>query len=249
MSLTPMQQHMKRVRDEQEKVNQQKRLDSGDIKAADDSVDNYSAFEVTKASLETDVKALSALPKDERDKQRKDVLIPRYKGHVDAYIESNQVYANPVLVYMIIWLIDLCRIGSALELAKVAISQSQAMPGHFKSNLATFIADSVLAWAEKEHKLGNSIEPYFNQVFVSLDTWQVPDVVKMKYQKMAGLVAFDNDQFQDAISYFENAIGLETPQRKAQVTTKLDKARKIIAESLPAPGDSTQPSEPKPDTE
>lgn len=224
---SPMQRHIQEARKKQEQKAIKEKLDQGTTKPASESPSDYSEFEVIKASAEQDHAAIGNTAKDDRDTLRTS-LVKRYMGHIEAYLNGGEVFANPVLVYVIIWLFDLKRIGEALKLAFVAIEQDQKMTV-FKRNLATWVADTVRDWAEAEHKEGRTVEPYFYQVFEMLGGWPVPSVVAMKYNKLAGLIAFDNEDFETAIKYFEAAEALQADNAKAQVGTKLKEAKKKLA--------------------
>lgn len=224
---TPMQRHIQRVREEQAKKAAKENLDHGQVSEIKSTSNDYSAFEVIKGAAEQDNITIGQTAKDERDNVRTS-LVKRYMAHVTEYLKIGDVYANPVLVLVMLWLFDLKRIGEALKLAYVAIEQKQVMPKHIKRDLATWVADTVRDWAENEHKAGRPVAPYFYDVFEKLGSWPVPDVVVMKFNKLAGQIEFNADEFEKAITYFEAAEALETGKNKAQVGTKLDAARKKV---------------------
>lgn len=220
---TPFQRHMKEMLAKDTKAKQVKALDAGDLKTAESTVTDYSQFEVLESSLKNDVTALANTPTGERDEQRK-TFIARYLPHVEKYVESAEVYANQILVMVMMWLFDNRDISNALKYALVAIEQGQKMPQQFNRNLATFVADAVLDWADRELKLGHAIDPYFSQVLTKLDDWAVPEVVHMKYNKMAGTLALDEKRYADAVKYLQKANEYGTSNNPAKVKTKLDKA-------------------------
>lgn len=221
---TPFQRHMKEMLAKDTKAKQVKALDEGDLKTAENTVTDYSQFEVLESSLKNDVTALANTPTGERDDLRK-TFIARYLPHVEKYVESAEVYANQILVMVMMWLFDNRDISKAVKYALVAVDQGQKMPQQFSRNLATFVADAVLEWADRELKMGHAIDPYFSQIYMKLDDWAVPDVVLMKYNKLAGTLAFDNEKYKDAIYFLEKANEYGTANNPAKVKTKLDKAR------------------------
>ncbi len=108
--------------------------------------------------------------------------------------------------------------------------------------MATFVSDVVLEWCQKEYDLGKSCAPYFDLSFRLLDEeWTVPDVVTMKYNKLAGKIANDAGDFKGAEKYLETAIKFETPNNKAQVTTLLNKVRKELAKQIEPALDTPKP--------
>lgn len=224
---TPFQMHQQRVREELKRKEQEKALDQNDASTALKTTE-YAEFEILKKSLSNDAKALSGITQgDEKNAKRKE-LISRYMPHVEAYIEKGEEFANPVLIQVMLWMFDLFRIDQALKLAEIAIKQNQLMPENFKRTLPTFVADEVLEWSKNEYKINNSVEPYFTDTFEKMLDWPVPQVVKMKYFKFKGEMAFDAKQWGDAIEAFTKAEELETSQNKAAVKTKLATAKKEL---------------------
>lgn len=236
---SPMQRHMEKVRTEQKAAGVKARLDNGSAKAIEKTATDYSEFEVLKSSLDQDIKAMGGFPKgQERNKFRLETLLPRYMPHVEAYRDSGEEYANPVLVAVVMWLVDLGRIGDAMEWALLAIEQKQQMPGNFNRNFETFFADGVLAWAEKEYKAKNSPEPYLTSVFESLSDWSVPDVVKMKYNKLLGTILFNEKKYEECAPFLQMADSLGDSSNPAKVGTKLDKALKEIEKAKKEQGEN-----------
>jgi hypothetical protein len=222
--LSPMQEHMARVKKAQavKEIKENKAAATAPAKNTDT---NYSEFEVLTAAVESDVTALNAKPKQERNAVRK-TLVDRYMGHIEAYLQAGIEYANPVLVYMVMWLFDLGRIADATRLGLIALQQNQKMIKTFKRPLATFIFDEVLAWAEAENKNGKSNSPYFSQFLDLLDEHELPDIVKMKYYKLAGNMAFDEKDMATAEKYY--VLAIEAEPAKAKVDIKLKTARKAL---------------------
>lgn len=221
--LSPMQRHLKAAREKQALEEKREQLDQGKAEAPEPSQDNYAEFEVTKASAEQDHEALRNTARDERDAKRGE-LVKRYQGFVESYLEQAEVYANPVLVYVMLWLFDLKKIGEALKLAFVAIEQKQEMVAPFKRNVATFVVDFIADWAKGELKEGHAVEPYLSQVLEKIESWPVEDVVAMKFYKLAGEAAYHGERYQEAVQHLKTAQSLETAKHKAKVKTILDKA-------------------------
>ncbi len=79
-------------------------------------------------------------------------------------------------------------LDKALEWADIAIAQQQATPERLRSNFPTFVADTMLAWAEESAGRGESIEPYFSHTFENVATrWRLHEQVTAKWYKFAGL--------------------------------------------------------------
>lgn len=222
---TPFQNHMNRVREQQAREQQKKKLEAKEPDAAAESASDYTQFELLKMSLEQDVQAAKNVTRGKaRDEMRDDTLIPRYLPHAEAYAESGEEYANPVLVWVMIWLLDAGRIEKAMPLAMLAIKQGQAMPADFKRELPVWVADTVRDWAEQQYKAGHSPDPYFSEMFKALEDIDVPHVVTMKFNKLAGKMAFDQEEYESAVKFLQAANALSTSSHPAQVDTLLKKA-------------------------
>ncbi|ENQ1524205.1 terminase, partial [Salmonella enterica] len=125
---------------------------------------------------------------------KRNTLLPRWLPHAQAYLEGERVYQNPVLVYCIIWLFDTGQFEMALRWTDIAIEQGQKTPENFKSELPTFVAHFILEWAETEAERGNSIAPYFQQVFEKIrDKWRVNERLAARYWRFAGVLLLRGD--------------------------------------------------------
>ncbi|MEY8251735.1 MAG: phage terminase small subunit [Colwellia sp.] len=227
-----MQAHIAAVKKQQVKEVTEAAHESGNVDVIKHTAENYSEFEVLTVAAECDASNVRKLASSDRNEAR-ETFLKKYMRHVKAYLDLGDVYANPVFVYVVMMLVDLGRISDVVKFGFIAVAQQQQTPIFIKRDMATFISDSVLAWSEKEYKLGKSVSPYFNQTFTKLDEWSVPNVVKMKFNKLAGLIAFDEKKFEQTVKYFEAAIGFEEGSNKAKVGTKLNKAKELISKQKP----------------
>ncbi|EDS0877650.1 terminase, partial [Salmonella enterica] len=151
MALSPAQRHSQRIAMEQKLKRSQ-------------ALETTESMHLLVKALETDVEHVRSLPTiADRIEFKRDVLLPRWVPTVEAYLESKQVYANPVFAWCVIWLFDVGELDQALEWADIAISQQQATPDQLRSNFPTFVADTMLAWAQESAGRGESIEPYFSR--------------------------------------------------------------------------------------
>lgn len=153
MALSPAQRHSQRIAMEQKLKHSQ-------------ALGTTESMHLLVRALEKDVEhARTLLTIADRIEFKRDVLLPRWVPTVEAYLESNQVYANPVFAWCVIWLFDVGDLDKALDWADIAISQQQATPDRLRSNFPTFVADTMLAWAQETAGRGESIEPYFSRTF------------------------------------------------------------------------------------
>ncbi|EMN6529634.1 terminase [Salmonella enterica subsp. enterica serovar Bredeney] len=154
-----------------------------DLLRAEDSM------HIKLAALDIDVKRLRSLTTlaDRIDMKSND-LLPKWEPVAREYVESGEAYPNPILVYCIIWLIDVRRFDTALAWADLAIQQGQEMPPNIKSKMPAFIAASIYDWAEVEAEAGRTVEPYFQQVFDKVaHHWRLHERIASKYYRFAAL--------------------------------------------------------------
>lgn len=186
MAMTPSQRHRARIKAAQT-------LDQRGALAA-----TPVSFHLQKLELESDVERLRSLPRTEdRIEMKRDELLPRWMPTVEAYLAGDARYANPALVYCVIWLFDTGEMGKALDWADTAIAESQAMPENFKSTMPAFVADTVLEWAVSQAEAGHSIEPYFGRTFENIrEKWRLHEDINAKWFKFAGLYLLRDEKGQ-----------------------------------------------------
>lgn len=198
MALSPAQRHSLRIATEQRLKQSQ-------------AVDSSESMHILIAALEKDVaqaRSIQFIP--DRVAFKRDVLLPRWMPTVEAYLASGQVYANPVLAWCVIWLFDVGDLDKALDWADIAISQQQATPDRLRSNFPTFVADTMLAWAEESAGRGESIEPYFSRTFDRVaNTWRLHEQVTAKWFKFAGLELLRGEDGQKTAAGVDDVATLE----------------------------------------
>jgi len=177
-----------------------------------------------------DYAALKVIKSHEQRNKQKAEIIPNYMPYIEAYLAGKERYKNPVLVIIMIWAFDCGDIGLAMKLAQEAMKANDELPQikdvvAFKSNLQDFILDSVFDYLEGEQKQGRTVEPYLSTAFEWLESIETFDQVKAKFHKLAGLHAFELEDWKATIEHFETAEKLDS---KIQVTTKLKEAKKKL---------------------
>ena len=174
-----MRNHQRRVEAEQE-------MKAGNVEAV---VASPNSLHVQLAALRLDVDRLRSQPqRADRIAMKRDELLPKWMPWAEQYLESGDVFNNPVFSYCVIWLFDTGELGQALEWAEIAIEQGQETPENIRSDFAHFVADNMLEWAETEADNSRSVEPYFSAVSDRvLEHWKVNEFVRAKYLRFAAL--------------------------------------------------------------
>lgn len=165
-----------------------------------------------------------------RAQVKRDSLIPEFEKYLKAYRAAEQNYPNEPLIYFVIWQFDVGDIENALDWGFFALEQKQAMPERFKRDLATYIADETLAWAEREFKAGNSIEPYFTQVLKKVESeWELFEKITANYFKLTGMALLagepDEEKQKAALGYFQKA---HEKYSKIGVKTRMTELEKVL---------------------
>ncbi|MBB1272536.1 phage terminase small subunit [Psychromonas sp. SR45-3] len=183
--------------------------------------------------MDNDLKRLKALTRqDDKIALKRDELIPKYRASVEEYLESEDLFKNPLFSHMVVWMFDIEELETAIAWCDIAIDKGFESP--FKRDFATFCADQVLAWSEKMSAAGHDIEPYFTNVFEKIVLeWRLNEKVVAKYYKFAGLFLLrdkngkplassvgDIEILEKAMSFLQEA-GKNNP--KVGVTTHIDK--------------------------
>jgi tetratricopeptide (TPR) repeat protein len=179
------------------------------------------------SALAEDCARLSDLDSMEvRQRLKREELLPKYLDYVQRYRESGLNHPNPVLMQVLVWLFDTEQFEQGLELAEFAMAQKQEMPERFRRNIQTFVGDFVADWADAEYKAGRTPEPYLSQLLSRVDgEWQLFEKIPARYHKLLGLLAFDREEWAQAISHFERATALYPG---IGVKTKHDDATKAL---------------------
>ncbi|EPB5735953.1 phage terminase small subunit [Pseudomonas aeruginosa] len=162
-------------------------------------------------ALDSDLERISAInSREERQRLKRDELLPKYLDYVQRYRAAGLVYPNPVLVQVLVWLFDTVQFEDGLELALFAIEQGQEMPERFKRrDIQTFVADAVIDWAEAEYKALRSPEPYVSNLLPLVDgQWTLFERIPARFHKVLGQIAMDSEEWTRAIEHFDRAMEL-----------------------------------------
>ncbi|MGF1696560.1 phage terminase small subunit [Vibrio kyushuensis] len=126
---------------------------------------------------------------------KRSVLIPKYQPMVEAYLEADETYQNPMFSDLIVWLFDVEELGLAIDWCVTAIEKGIPTPDNFKRKWPEVCADAVLEWAEQTQSSGNSVEPYFSDVLEKIEsTWVVNEKLHAKWLKFAGYALITNEE-------------------------------------------------------
>lgn len=113
-------------------------------------VANPNSLHLLLAELDSDLKVLKTFNrKDEKVIHKREVLVPKYRDAIEAYLAGDEQFDNPLFTQMVIWLFDIEDLDTAIKWCDIAIERGLDTPERFKRDFATFCADEVLAWSER----------------------------------------------------------------------------------------------------
>lgn len=191
-------------------------------------------YKLMEDALQVDLERLSGFNSlEQRQILKRDELLPKYMEYVGRYRESGLNFPNQVLMYVVIWLFDTAEFEQGLELAEFAMGQGQQLPERFNRDVATFVADEVITWAEAEYKAQRSPEPYVSNLLPRVDgEWKLFERIPARYYKVLGILAMDAKDWRTAIQHLERA---EAIYPEIGIGTRLKGARKALEKQLAAP--------------
>ncbi|MEH6649975.1 MAG: phage terminase small subunit [Motiliproteus sp.] len=235
-----MRQHQAKVKKQQAEAQAKANLDSQEAVHIETLAGDYNQFQLLLNSLESDIQRLSGLSLEDKTALKRDELVPRYQPVVQAYIEAcvngEEPYKNPVLVELIVWLFDIGEVQQALDLAYIAIDQEQESPERFKSTLHTLVVDQVWQWAELQINNGDPVEPYMGSLIIAIvdREWVVKPASLSRLYKFAGKAKQKTNEPSDllaALEYFKTAQRLDP--KRSQVKTVIEKLEKALEKQPP----------------
>ncbi|MDA3979032.1 phage terminase small subunit [Gallibacterium sp. AGMB14963] len=182
-------------RDYQKRVIALKQLEQQTPDQVHQTMKNTNATtQVLEIALNNDIariREISSLA--DRAEYKRNHFLPKWLPFVEEYLQKGEIYQNDVLIYCIVYLFDVGNIAHALQLAERAIAENQLMPSQFKSNLPTFVADQVFAWADNLAAAAQSVEPYFSQTFEKVaNAWRLHEIITAKWYKLAASILLRN---------------------------------------------------------
>lgn len=208
LSTNPALAHKQRVLHRLGQVQLVDSLTDGHAQKSLSTLDDDNQQPLVIAELASDVKALQAIASISEKAAFKVGLVNKYLPLVDAYISSGAQFKNPLLVYVLIWLLDTEQMGKAIDVAEVAIEQNQKMPTHFKRELSDFVVEEFAEWACRQCKAKQSVLPYLSNVIALVESgaWPVDEpIILGKLYRYAGEYHYLLNEYEHALPLFQKA--------------------------------------------
>jgi len=153
-------------------------------------------FDLYKVAIDADLAQLKQFPDIDGKCEYKAQAIEQndYMGYLNRYRDSGANHPNAVIVWLIIWLVDLGRWSTALEYLPMLIEQEQKFPKGFRTlDWPTFFIDQLYDEGAKHLAKGRDVVEKTDvmQLFVFMTThfekqgWVVHELVGGKLFSMA----------------------------------------------------------------
>ncbi|HYD23832.1 MAG TPA: phage terminase small subunit [Croceibacterium sp.] len=201
------------------------------------SVDARAAteYELQRAALGEDLRALSEIQSIEKKIERKAVLLPKYDDWcagvlgvaAAARAEGKRLETDDVLVQTMIWAIDCADAERAVPRAIAVIEHRMDLPARFDRTPGCLIAEEFAETAMQALRLDQPAEPHLQPLLAIEELTaeeDMPDQVRAKLQKALGLVLL---RCMEARSDEEHAQG-PAGGKAAILSAALDRFRRAL---------------------
>ncbi|MFA9499909.1 phage terminase small subunit [Mannheimia sp. E30BD] len=150
---------------------------------------------ILEISLQNEINKIRSLPSLElRAEYKRDIFLPKWLPYAEDYFNKGVKYQNNVVGYCVIYLFDVGDLTQGINLALKAIADGQKLPQHVKRTIPAFVADQIFDWTEHKIRTGNSVQPFFNQIFQNVATeWQLMEIISAKWFKLAAQLLILSD--------------------------------------------------------
>jgi len=193
-------------------------------------------FDLYKVAIDADLAQLKNILDIEAKCEYKSQAIEQndYMSYLNRYRDSDANHPNSVVVWLIIWLVDLGRWNTALEYLPMLIEQEQKLPKVFKTpDWPTFFIDQLYDEGKRHFVKGrdaieqsNVMELFrFMTTLFEKQSWVVHELVGGKLFAMAAKLENETFNYGNAYRYCIKATALNDG---AGVKKLADKLAKII---------------------
>lgn len=170
-----------------------------------------------------DIKTYKGLPIEEKLPIKKK-LIEKYRDHVEWVLTSGCTYDSLAVNVMAIWLHDTGDIKGFIETCDRAIDIAQRQTYIPQKTYQLLKLYWIMDWAFEQRDLGQSYEPYFSQVFNSIDNWKLPKKIKSSYWYLMFYSLLDQGELKEA-----EKIGKDAIKHGATIKSNFLMLEKILA--------------------
>lgn len=168
------------------------------------------AYEQMLVKLAADRRTLSQIHSRERKAEKKRELLPFYLPWVTGVLETGTGAQDDILMTVLLWRLDAGDIPGAIEIARYALRFGLSMPdGHART--APYMLAEEVALAALRARVASQpvdVQPLLTVIEMTR-TADMPDEVRARLHKVAGLVLRDAGLLTEAMTHLQRAIQLD----------------------------------------
>lgn len=168
------------------------------------------AYEQMLVRLAADRTKLKQIYSVERKAEHKRAMIPAYASWVAGVLAEGRGAQDDIVMTIMQWKLDADDISGALAIAPYALKYRLKVPNN-KRPVAYLLAEEVALSAERHRKEGKTVDLGHLQAAIEMISGEdMPDVVKAKLHKVAGLILSDGGDHMQALEHLMRAMQLDT---------------------------------------
>lgn len=149
--------------------------------------------------LRIDLRRLKLIKATEAKVQlKREQLLPEYAAYIAGVLTADAGQADDVLLYNMVWYIDVGNYAKALDIGRYAIRHGLKMPERFQNDvpglLAEYICNDLLKGdADSVAKATAENAALLQQLYDLVSPFDMHDAIKVKLLKACGLAVKDTD--------------------------------------------------------
>ncbi len=164
------------------------------------------AYEQMLVKLAADRRTLKDIHSKERKAEKKRELLPLYLPWVAGALENGTGAQDDILMTVMLWRLDAGDIPGALEIARYALRHNLAMPEPHNRTAPYMLAEEVALAALRARDAGQPVGvSTILETLALTSTADMPDEVRARLHKVAGLTLRDAGQPADAMTHLQRA--------------------------------------------
>ncbi|QOV63496.1 phage terminase small subunit [Kosakonia pseudosacchari] len=168
------------------------------------------AYEQMLVKLAADRRTLKEIHSKERKADKKRELLPFYLPWVTGVLENGTGAQDAILMTVMLWRLDAGDIPGALEIARYALRYNLSMPENHVRTAPYMLAEEVALAALRARDAGQPVSAAILLDVISMTAKaDMPDEVRARLHKVAGLTLRDAGQLSDAMTHLQRAIQLD----------------------------------------
>ena len=154
-------------------------------------------------------------------------LLPEYADYIAGVLEADVGQPDDVLLYNMVWQIDVGDYTKALQIGEYAIRHGLKMPERFQRDvpglLAEYICNDLLKGdPESVAKATAENAAMLQQLYDLVSAFDMHDAIKVKLLKACGLAVKDTDPA-IAVTFFKKVYAMDARSGVATLIKQLDK--------------------------